>query len=341
MSMYGRLGRAVALVLGVFIYGTIGHFILLFPRVPLLDCAFRTIVLLGTINEAFSAEQVGVLNVPVYRVFTLTLIIFGVSVILYALSTITAFLVEGELQELMRIRKMSKEIAKFRNHFIIAGGGETGHYIADELRVSKRQFVMIENNKERVQRLADEGHAHVEGDAADEHILEQAGIHRATGLAVALPSDPQNLFVTITARQMNPDLMIIAKGIEGNINSKLIAAGADKVVRPAFIGGMRMASELIRPTAVTFIDRMLRDPTDTTRIEEIVVTAGGNLEGHTIANSKFRQKTGLQVVAIRRPGEDKFCYQPDVEAILEAGTSLVVIGLTEDVAKARELAGPD
>jgi len=339
--MYKRLSKAVVLLLVVFLYGTLGHYFVLMGQVPLEECAFRTIVLLGTINEAFGRAELGELYTPVYQVFMLTLIIFGIAVILYALSTITAFFVEGELQALMRLRKMSKEISKFRNHFVICGAGETGHYIANELKVSRRSFVMVERNPERIRRLIDEGIAYVEGDAADELVLQKAGIHRARGIAIALPTDQENLFVTITARQMNPKLLIIAKGIDQNVDSKLVAAGANKVVRPAFIGGMRMASELIRPLAVTFMDRMLRDPQDSTRIEEIVISESCAVAGRTMADSRFRQETGLQVVATQRPCEDGFCYHPSPDTILEPGTVLVVIGRTEDVAKARELAGMD
>ncbi len=339
--MARRFTTAVLLLIGVFFYGTLGHYLLLYPHVSVLQCAFRTIVLLGTINEAFSPAELGDLYTTRYVAFMLSLVIFGISVILYALSTITAFLVEGDLRHLWRQRKMNKAISALQGHIIIAGGGETGHYIADELRVSLRSFVVIERDHERIERLAAEGILYVEGDASEEHVLEEAGIMRAKGMAIALPTDKENLFVTVTARQMNPKLTIIAKGVEPNIEKKLLTAGADKVVRPAFIGGMRIASELIRPMAVTFMDKMLRDPVDHTRIEEVVINERCLLEGQTIASSQFRQKTGLQVVAIRRPGETLFDYHPRADEKLSPGTVLVVIGRTEDVTKARDMAGMD
>jgi len=338
MKMYRRLAIAVVLLIVVFLYGTVGHYCLLYPGISWGDCALRTVVLLSTVNEAFTVDELGAAYDLPYRVFTITLIVFGIAVMLYALSTITAFFVEGELQEILRQRQMSKEIGKIKSHIIVCGAGETGHYIADELRVSRRPFVMIERDHERIERLRAEGIAHVEGDAAEEHVLEEAGIMRARGLAVALPTDPENIFVTITARQMNRDLTIIAKGIEQSVEKKLLAAGADKVVRPAHIGGMRMASELIRPTAVTFMDKMLRDPVDTTRIDEILVSENCGLDGHTIATSRFRQRTGLQVVAVRNPGEEKYCYQPATDTPLGSGTSLIVLGTTDDIAKARKMA---
>ncbi len=337
--MARRFLIAVGLLVGVFLYGTLGHYVLLYPHYSIMRCAFRTIVLLGTINESFSPADLGPLYTKTYVAFMLSMVVLGISVILYALSTITAFLVEGDLQQLWRLRKMNKEIGAMNGHFIIVGAGETGHYIAGELRTSRHKQVIIEADPERVERVRSEGYLCIQGDASEEHVLEEAGIMRARGLAVALPTDKDNLFVTITARQMNPGLTIIAKGVDQTVEKKMVAAGADKVVRPAFIGGMRMASELIRPIAVTFMDKMLRDPVQATRIEEIVINEKCALAGQTISSSAFRQKTGLQVVAIRRPGETLFDYHPKADEPLSPTTVLVVIGRTDDVVKAREMAG--
>ncbi len=337
LPVYRRIVIAVILLVGVFLYGTLGHYFLLYPEYSVLHCAFRTIVMLGTINEAFDPRELAQLNTPYFKMFMLSMVIFGTSVILYALSVITAFFVEGELQQLLRHRKMSREISKFTDHFIICGAGETGHYIAEELRAAGRQFVLVEKDHERIERLMEEELPYVEGDASDEEVLDRAGIQRARGLAVALPTDRENLYVTITARQLNPKLRIISKGIEHNVDRKLQAAGATKVVRPNHIGGMRMASELIRPVATTFIDRMLHDPDDPTRIDEICIPEGSSMAGQTLAESRFRQKTGLQVVAVKPADSHRFDYDPKPDTRLVVGTVLVVIGRTNDVAHARSL----
>lgn len=234
---------------------------------------------------------------------------------------------------------MNREIQALRNHIIVAGGGETGHYIAKELRDSHHPFVVIERDAERLDRLRADGMLYIDGDASEETVLEAAGISRALGMSIAMPTDKETLFVTITARQMNHNLRIIAKGVEPSAEKKLVAAGADKVVLPAFIGGMRMASELVRPVAVTFLDKMLRDPADHTRFEELIVQAQGALHGQTLRSSDFEHRTGLHVVAIRRPEETRFDYRPQDDEELKTGTALVVIGRTEDVAEARKLAG--
>lgn len=340
MSLIKRLKIALMLLVTVFLYGTLGQYMFLSSKFSLLEIGHRTIIMLATINEPFGADELGALNTPYYRTFMLTLVVFGIAAILYGLSNVTAFFVEGELQQLLRLRKMSKEISKLNNHFIIAGLGDLGHIIADELKLSKIDFVVVEQDPDRIEKMADDNEIlHVQGDAAEDEVLKMAGIERARGIAIALPSDKENIFVTITARQLNPRLRIIAKGTDPKTDKKLVKAGADKVVSPAFIGGMRMASELIRPSAVTFMDKMLRDPSEATRIEEVVINENCQMAGETIASSRFKQKTGLQVVAIKQPEDKHFSYDPKPEAELRAGTVLIVIGRMTDVSKARQMAG--
>ncbi len=336
-----RLLQSIGAVVLVFVYGTLGHWFFLQDAVTLTEAAFRTGVMLATINEAFSAAEVAPALQPAFKVFMLTLVIFGIAVILYSLSTITAFFVEGELQELLRRRKMSNEIARIRNHFIICGGGRTGLRIAAELSESHYPFIVVEIDAERIEKLRHDGYPYVTGDALEDEILEEAGIDRAKGIAVALPSDKENLFVTLSARQLNPALRIIAKGDDPATDKKLKKAGADTVVSPPVLGGLRIASELVRPTATKFIDKMLRDPTEPTRIEEIVISEGSELAGETIVSSRFRQRTGLQIVALLEPCSETYNYQPDVEKPLAPGTTLVVIGPTLQAAEARHLAGMD
>ena len=336
-----RLMQSIAMCLVVFLYGTFGHWLFLQDTVTLTEAAFRTGVMLATINEAFPATEVAAEIRPAFKLFMATLMLFGIAVILYSLSTITAFFVEGELQELLRRRKMSKEIARIKNHFIVCGGGRTGIRIACELMESKYDFIVVEVDPERIGKLQHDGYPYIMGDALDDEVLEEAGIERAKGIAVALPSDKENLFVTLSARQLNPDLRIIAKGSDPSTDKKLRKAGADTVVSPPVLGGMRIASELVRPTATRFIDKMLRDPQETTRIEEIVIHQGSSLAGETILSSKFRQRTGLQIVALLEPGSETYCYQPDVDKPLAPGTTLVVIGPTRMAAEARHMAGMD
>jgi voltage-gated potassium channel len=339
MGSIKRLKIAVALLLGVYIYGTVGQYILLHSKFGLFELMHRTMVMMATINEPYTPDELGELYTPAYRAFMISLVLFGITAIMFSLSTITAFFVEGELNKILRTRKMNIEISKMTNHYIICGAGELGHIIAREFKASNQHFVIIENDPAMIEKLEGEGFLFVKGDAAEDDVLRSAGIELAKGMAITLPNDHDNLFVTISARQLNPQLRIIARGTNPKTDQKFMKAGADKVVSPAGIAGMRMASELIRPSAVSFMDKMLRDPVDPTRIEEVVINASSPLSGKTIATSQFRQKTRLQVVAIRQPGEPEFSYDPQPDAALQSGTVLVVIGKIRDVVLARELAG--
>lgn len=336
-----RLLRPVFMMLGMALYGTFGHYLFMKDNHSLFECGYRTMMMLATVNEAFSATDVSPDLRSAFMIFELTLVVFGIAVILYSLSLVTASIVEGDLQEFLRQRKMSKEISRFRNHFIVCGAGSTGIHIINELKDSHRPFVVVERDSARVEKLKQESIPCVEGNALEDQVLIAAGITWAAGIAIALPSDRDNLFVTLTARQLNPSIRIAAKGSDPNTDDKLKAAGADVAVSPAKIGGMRIASQLIRPSVVSFLDKMMQDPVLPTRIEEIRIHQSSELEGQSIVSSKFRQRTGLQILALRLPGEDKFSFHPDPNAILESGTTLVVLGPTRLLAEAMKMAGMD
>jgi voltage-gated potassium channel len=179
----------------------------------------------------------------------------------------------------------------------------------------------------------------LEGDATQDRTLERAGIHRAAGLVAALPSDKDNLYVVLTARTLNPSLRIIAKADEEEAREKMARAGADSVVCPASIGGLRMASEMARPTVVSFLDAMLRGKEAALRVEEVTLPEASPLAGRSIAENQIAQKTGLLVVALRRPGED-FQFNPPASVRLGAGDTLIVIGDVRHVESLRKLATP-
>ncbi len=334
-----RLVNAFFLTAVVLVYGTLGNYFFLGGKATLEDCAYRTMMMLATVNEAYTADQVVGALQPWFKLFMTTLIVFGIAVILYGLSTITAFFVEGELEEMVRHTRMKKQIKKFKNHFIICGAGSTGINIAREISTSKQKCVIIEKDPEILERLNLEGMTYVEGDALDEDVLQEAMIDRAQGIAVVLREDKDNLFLTLTARQMNRSIRIITRGSNPSTDKKLKIAGADTVVSPAMIGGLRMASQLIRPSVVSFLDSMMRSPNQPIRMEEITINPGCLLENQTIKSSNFRQSTGLQIVAIKTADQEHFSYLPSVDTVLANETIRVGIGPVADVAKARSLAG--
>ncbi|MBZ5516790.1 MAG: TrkA family potassium uptake protein, partial [Acidobacteriia bacterium] len=238
-----------------------------------------------------------------------------------------------------RRRKMLKQIREMQNHFIICGAGETAYHAAQELLKTGHSFVVIDHDEERLARLQHLGEFPVlKGEAADEDVLEQAGIARAQGLAIVLPDDKDNLMVTVTARQMNPTARIIARCTDARMGEKMVRAGASSAVSPNMIGGMRMASELIRPHVVGFLDLMLREKSKTLRVEEIAVGESSPWAGKTLRDSEIHRKFELLALAVR-DASGTTAYNPQGDTLLRSGDVLIVMGDVANVRKAREAAG--
>ncbi len=337
-DMLDRIHRTILLLAITFLSGVAGYMLLGGPDWHLLDAVYMTTISLTTVGYGETHDLAG--N-PAARVFTILLLITGYSVVIYATSTITAFLVEGELQDFLRRRKMNQVIQKLKEHYIVCGGGETGVVIIDELLKTGRPCVVIENDRERAEKLTEhfgEGLMIVVGDATEDETLLAAGIERASGMMVVLESDKDSLFVTLTSRQLNRNLRIVAKGVERGIEAKLTKAGADSVVSPNFIGGMRICSQVIRPAVVGFLDSMLRDAEQNTRFEEIEIRTGSKLDGVSIREACLLEKVGLLVIALRRPGVESWVYNPPADTALAPGTTIVVLGPVSNVGRLRDLA---
>jgi len=330
----------VTLLILVVVWGTLGYWII--GRVEghhwrAFDCLYMTIITLTTVGYG---EALDLSRSTAGRVYTIVLLLIGCGIVLYCFSTITAFFVEGNLSEIFWRRKMERAIDALQHHYIVCGAGETGIHVVEELYRTQRPFVVVERDPERVEALQQRREVLVcEGDAEDSKTLLAAGIKRARGLVAALPEDKDNIFVVITARQLNPNLRIIAKGILPESREKLLRAGADAVVSPNFIGGLRLASELIRPRVVSFLDTMLRDRARVIRVEEVTLPSGSPLAGKKIRDSRIYERTGLLVVAMQYEGEETFIYNPGPEAELRPGCTLIVLGEMNQVQRLRELAG--
>jgi voltage-gated potassium channel len=296
-----------------------------------------TVITISTIGYG---EVVDMSAHPAARVFTIVYIIVCLGTIAYAVSSITAFVVEGELKNILGRRKMEKEIARLRDHYIVCGADETAQSIIMELVVTEKKFVVVESAKEKIDKLAAFGAViYIHGDPSDDAVLQKAGIERAKGLVACLPTDEANLFVTLSARSLNPALRIVAKGIDVNSHKKMIKAGADSVISPTFIGGMRMVSEMIRPATTTFLDMMLRERERVLRFDEVTVGPGSALAGKTIEESKLEEKTGALLVALRRGGGKEFDFNPAKTTKLAEKDILVFIASPEMIQGLEKIAG--
>lgn len=331
MKPYTRLIRVSVALLVVCCIGVIGY--ALIERWSFLDSLFMTIITLTTVGF----EQVHPLS-PYGRIFTIVLLLIGVGVLLYGVSSVTAFIVEGDLKDIMRRRKMDKRITALKDHYIICGAGEIGQHVLDEFIKTKKDFVVIERNPEVIQRLRERGDVlYVEGNADEDVVLCRAGVERARGLIAVLPTDKDNLFAIVTARNLQPKLRIVTKAIEDVSVNKLRRAGADSVVSTQAIGGMRIASEMLRPAAVSFLDSVLQERGLTLRVEEATVDPESPMVGRTLAQSQITQKTGLAVIAVRDEEHGKYIHNPGAGYTLKPNDVLFVVGDVTQIEQLRAL----
>ena len=295
----------------------------------LFDSLFMTVITLATVGygETHPLTHGG-------RIFTIFLILGGMSIIFYALTEITTFVVEGEMTGILRRRRMNREIKKLKNHYILCGAGKSGEHVLHELRKTRRNCVVIERDPDKIRKLLHEGVPVIEGDATEDLILTSAGIDRAAGLVSALPNDKDNLFVVITARGLNPSLRIVAKVEEISSRDKFLRSGADTAVSANFIGGMRMASELVRPATVTFLDSMLRG-NSTLRVEEVTIGASSKQIGTTLAKCDPIHSSGVVLLSIRQAGAEDFTFNPPLDTRLHSGDTIIIVGDQRQVEKLR------
>jgi len=317
------------LLLGI---GTTGYWLV---SHNLLDSIYMTVITAATVGYG---EVIDLSHNPAGRMFTIGFIILSIMTIAVITSMLAASLLELELTGFLRRRKMIKEISKLEGHYIVCGGGETGVHIIQELAKTLQNFVVIDCDQERLEKLAAivPDLLYIKGDATEDDILLGAGLDRARGIVAALPSDKDNLYITVMAKQYNPNLRLVALGVEDKAINKLKRAGADAVVLPASIGGLRMASEMIRPHAVKFLDTMLRQTSATFRIEEIAIEVNSPVVNKKLSELPLREKFDLLILAIMREGSEEITYNPTANAILSPGSIIVVMGEINNIQKVRE-----
>jgi voltage-gated potassium channel len=333
MNNRKRIYISVFLFMAIFLVGVVGFRFFGGHGWTLMDSVYMTAITISTIGYE---EVVDMSANPAARIFTILFIILSLGTIAFAVSSITAFIVEGELKNILGRRRMEKDIAKLKDHYIICGSDETAQTIIQELLLTGRDFVVIEPDKERIDKLASLGNILVvQGDPTEDAVLIKAGLERARGILPSLPTDEANLFVTITARSLNPRLRIVAKGIDVKSHDKMKRAGADSVVSPTFIGGMRMVSDMVRPAVVTFLDMMLRDKEQVLRVEEVAVSEGSALAGKTIEEAKLEEKTGALLVALRKAETKGYEFNPPKDRKIQENDILIFIGSPEKLSALR------
>ena len=314
--------------------GTAGYKLLGGPEWSFLDAIYMTIITLTTVGFG---ETRDLSANPHARILTIFIILFGMGSILFVVSTITGFLVEGELTNVFGRRKMLKEISNLKNHFIVCGIGDIGSTVVKELKQTKRDFVVVDTDTDKLEKLsAMEKILYINDDATNDETLINAGVHKAQGLITILSEDKDNLFVTLTAKQLNPNLRIVSKGVGEHAIKKLKMAGADSVVLSNAIGGLRMVSELIRPAVVGFLDKMLRTQKGKSyRFEDVTIPAGSKFIGQTLAKANLLHNTRVLLVAMKEKDGD-FVYNPESTSIIKDESVIVVMGESVETNRVRE-----
>jgi voltage-gated potassium channel len=319
-QIYRRFIWSGVILVIIIAIGTVGYWFIGGREHSFLDALYMTVITISTIG--FS-EVIDLTGNPAGRAFTIFIAVAGVGVLMYVVTNITALIVEGELRETFRRRRMEKMASRSKDHYIVCGIGSVGSYIINELHSTGRPYVILDTNKENIESASEllKNEILIEGDATDSKTLLKAGIEKAKGLFAVTGDDNENLVITLTAKQLNSELRVVARCKEIESTEKLKKVGADAVVSPSLIGGLRMASEMIRPTVVSFLDIMLRDKEKNLRVEEVAVPE--TLVGKTISDLNLHKFKNTLLLAIQT--KDDWIYNPPADYVIEPENTLVLM----------------
>lgn len=316
-------------LLALMVLGTFGYHTLM--GWSLLDSLYMTVITLATVGY----KEVHILD-PVGKVFTIAMIIFGVSIVFWAGASLVEAMVGEQIWHAFQRKRMDKHLSTIRDHYIVCGYGRMGQQIAKDFRAENTPHVVIEMNPEQLPKLIAQDIPFVEGDASDDKVLRAAGIERAKGLITVAPSDEDNVFITLSARALNPNLYIVARSIQEENENKLKMAGANRVMSPYVLGGRRMSAAVLRPNVLDFLE--LAFHTDDLRlvIEELLVGRNARLAGKSLGFCDIRNDIGAMVLAIKK-ASGKTVANPSPDEVIEAGDVLIVLGTPEQLDKAQKL----
>ena len=331
MDPVRRLRFSIAALVSIIAFGTLGYAMI--EDWQAFDALYMTIITLATVGF----REVHELS-PEGKIFTIVLIISGTGIIAYTLSSLIQFTLEGQLRKILGRKKLESRIGKLRDHYIICGYGRIGHLICREFQSRPTPFVIVEQNPNHIERLEREGYMYVEGDATDDETLQAAGIEHAKGLITAVTSDTDNVYITLTARGLNPKLFILARAGEEGAEKKLMRAGASKVISPYTIGASRMAQAILRPSVVDFIELATASEHLALQIEEIRIAADSVLAGKNLINSGIRQSMGIIIVGIKE-SDGKMTFNPPPEKNIEPNSVLIILGERPAISKLEKIAG--
>ena len=314
---------SISLSVVLVLFGSLGY--VLIEDWQFFDALYMTVITLATVGYG-EVHQVSTQG----RMFTVVLIVLGVGYYLYVVGNIIQFLVEGRIRLVLGRRKLDSQINRLKGHFIICGYGRIGRVLTRYLTQKYLDVVVIERDEERIPVMDEDGILYLVGEAADEKLLERAGIDRARGLVTAVATDADNVFLVLRAKQLNPDIFIVARAEHNTVKKTLLAAGADKVISPYDLGARRMAHAILRPTVIKFLEMAFTDDSTDVQVEEILVRPASKLAGVTLLESGIRKELELNVLTIQKP-DGAMVLNPNIDTLIEPGDIMVVVGCAANV----------
>ena len=323
MNPLRRLGPPVGFLLLIITFGVLGYVWL--ENLTPFDALYQVIITLSTVGfqEVVELSTNG-------KILTMLLIVGGVGTMAFTISQLAEMIIEGQIIGFRRRRQMEKRIASMKEHYIICGFGRVGHQVAEELIESKDPFVVIDGSEAVAKELASKNIPYVIGSPASDDPLEQAGIKNAKVLISCHDDEADNVFVVLSARVANPKIYIIARAGAKETESKLIKAGANRVISPYFIAGRRMAAMALRPITIDYLDTVMRSEHVNLGLREFLVREKSKVSGKNLSDTQIRQKSGATVLAIRKP-DGAFDLQPVSNTVVEPGDMLITIGTPEQL----------
>ena len=317
------------LTLFIIFIGTTGYIII--EGWNILDALYMTVITLTTVGygEVHDVSKMG-------RIFTIFLVFFGFGFIIYVAGAVVQFMVEGRIRTILGRKILDRKINRLKNHYIVCGYGRIGRVLCKRLIIEPIDLVVVESNEDLVPVIEEDNVLYVFGDAADETNLLKAGIKRAKGLVAVLATDADNVFLVLTARQINPDLNIIARAGREKSKAKLLAAGANTVESPYDKGAVSMAQRIIRPTVTSFLDFAFANKRKDIQMEEIPVSASSNLVNIMLKDSGIRQNYNLILIAIKKP-DGSMLFNPSFETKIQPDDTVIAVGENENLNKLKKI----
>jgi len=309
--------RSIALGFAVLVMGTIGYMVI--EEQNALNAFYMTTITVTTVGfrEAFPLSPAG-------QAFTILLAFGGIGVILLIATEFARTMLDTDIRRMIGIRRDLTMIKKLSNHIVVLGYGRMGQAVVEVLRERRVSFAVVELDPDRCHELEEEHDPVVRGDATQDDVLRAVGVARARTLITCLADDARNVYAILLAKQINPDITVIARAVEDGAEERLRLAGADRVLNPYKVGGTRLAITALKPTVTDFIDASLSGSSIELELAEVVVHPSSDLAGKTLAGAEVRQRFGIIVVALKRG--DKSTFNPGPDELIEAGDVLVALG---------------